>query len=72
MQTNENAESNEYVVSNCVYCNLRKGPSINYKIRTAICAGTIVKVIDWSHGDWVLIEVDDITGYIPARYLSNV
>lgn len=62
-------ESTVCVVSNCVYCNLRKGPSINYSIRTALCAGTLVKAIDWTHGDWVLIEVDNITGYIPARYL---
>lgn len=59
-----------YRICNCIYTNVRKGPSINDKIVTAICSGAIVKVYSWTQNGWGRIELDGRFGYVQMMYLE--
>lgn len=59
-----------YLVWNCAYCNMRKGPSINYGVITALSSGTVVNLHDWASSGWGYVEVDGRFGYISPMYLA--
>lgn len=59
-----------YRICNCIYTNVRKGPSINDKIVTAICSGAIVNLYGWTQNGWGRIELDGRFGYVQMMYLE--
>ena len=59
-----------YRVWNCAYANLRKGPSVNYTVITALNSGSIVKLYEWDKNGWGHVEVDGLWGYISPMYLA--
>ncbi len=70
----DGAKAKEYIpgkLVNCVYCNLRVGPSINYAKVTTLDGGTNLKILDYGKNGWGLVDVLGVTGYVSPLYLEE-
>lgn len=59
-------------IKNCAFCNVRKGPSVNYGVVGVLKGFDIVDVIEWSKEGWGLIRHGDMVGYVSPKFLVEL
>lgn len=60
-----------YEIFNCVHCNLRKGPTVNYKKIVGLDSGDTVLLYGWASSGWGLVLYKDFFGYVSPMYLKQ-
>ena len=61
-----------YQIKNCAFCNVRKGPNVNYGITGVLKGFDIVEVLEWSKEGWGLIKFEDILGFVSPKFLEEL
>lgn len=59
-----------YRTANCAYCNLRTGPSINYKVLETLKCGEPLLYLSTSENDWGQVSHNGLVGYVSGIYLE--
>lgn len=60
-----------YCIVDCAYCNLRKGPSINYEVLDVLKVGVTVELFGWDQNGWGKVRYGDKIGYVSPIYLRE-
>lgn len=65
-------ETVPYEILNCYQCNLRSGPSKDYKVLRVLDEKDIVGLISWASTGWGQVRKGLLIGYVAPEYLHKI